>query len=67
MLIYATCSLSRVENSDVVNAFLTNHPEYSAPATVRTFGCPQDAAGLTFLPAIHDTDGYFVSRMHRLA
>jgi 16S rRNA (cytosine967-C5)-methyltransferase len=67
MLIYATCSLSRVENSDVVNTFLAGHPEFSAPAAVQTFGCPQDGAGLTILPAIHDTDGYFVSRMDRLA
>jgi 16S rRNA (cytosine967-C5)-methyltransferase len=55
LLVYATCSLSRLENEDVVTAFLATHPEFtpSAPAT-------------TLLPAQHDTDGYFVAPLRRL-
>ena len=65
ILVYATCSLSRVENHDVVNTFLAGHTEFAAVPQARTFGCPLNDAGLTILPAIHNTDGYFVSTLAR--
>lgn len=54
LLVYATCSLSRVENDDVVAAFLAAHPEFSPAAPARTI-----------LPSEHDTDGYFVAPLRR--
>jgi 16S rRNA (cytosine967-C5)-methyltransferase len=65
MLIYATCSLSRVENHAVTETFLAGHPEFAAVPPARAFGCAWDGAGLTILPARHNTDGYFVARMLR--
>lgn len=65
LLVYATCSLSRAENQEVVGAFLAGHPEFAAVPPARAFGCPLDDAGLTILPAIHDTDGYFAGHMER--
>ena len=65
LLIYATCSLSRVENQAVTCAFLAGHPEFATSPAARAFGCPWDGAGLTVLPARHNTDGYFVGHMIR--
>jgi 16S rRNA (cytosine967-C5)-methyltransferase len=65
MLIYATCSLSRVENQAVMGAFLAGHPEFAAVPPAHAFGCAWDGAGLTILPVRHNTDGYFVARMVR--
>lgn len=65
LLLYATCSLSRRENQDVVAAFCAGHPGFAAAHPVRSFGCPQDVLGLTILPAIHNTDGFFVSGLRR--
>ena len=65
LLIYATCSLSRVENQAVTCAFLAGHPEFATSPAARAFGCPWDGAGLTVLPARHNTDGYFVGQMVR--
>lgn len=64
-LIYATCSLSCVENQEVVSAFLANHPEFQAEPPARAFGCAYDHVGLSILPAVHNTDGYFVSQLTR--
>ena len=66
MLIYATCSLSRVENQDVVNSFLIDHPDFDIAPPCPAFGCPQNREGLIILPAVHNTDGYFVSMLKRL-
>ena len=66
LLVYATCSLSRRENQEVVAEFLDAHPGFSGVPPARDFGCPADAHGLTILPAIHDTDGFFVGTMRRV-
>jgi 16S rRNA (cytosine967-C5)-methyltransferase len=66
LLIYATCSLSRRENQEVIAAFHAAHSGFSAVPPVQAFGCPADTQGLTILPANHDTDGFFVSTMRRI-
>ena len=55
LLIYATCSISRVENEEVAAAFL------AAPAG-GDFALARQA---TILPATHNTDGYFVAAFRR--
>jgi 16S rRNA (cytosine967-C5)-methyltransferase len=65
LLLYATCSLSRRENQDVVAAFRADHPEFTARPSARAFGCLQDTGGLTILPAVHNTDGFFVAGLLR--
>ncbi len=64
-LIYATCSLSRMENEDVVTAFLTQHPGFSPEPFARTFGFAPHAGGFAILPARHNTDGFFVASLRR--
>jgi len=55
LLIYATCSLSRVENENVVAAFLAD------PAH-RDFTLIRQTA---ILPAEHNTDGFFTATLRR--
>lgn len=64
-LIYATCSLSRVENEDVVAAFLDDHRDFVADQAAKSFGFSVRTEGLTILPARHDTDGFFVATLRR--
>lgn len=64
-LVYATCSLSRRENQEVVNAFRGRHPDFIATPPAQSFGCPLDESGLAILPAIHNSDGFFVSGLER--
>lgn len=63
-LIYATCTLLRRENEDVVLAFMNEHPEYS----LEPLGLPVaggDQAMLTFWPHVHNTDGFFVAKLRK--
>lgn len=64
-LVYATCSLCRAENEGVVESFLASHSEFSVAPLPETFGGEQSAAGLTFWPALHNTDGFFVAALRR--
>ncbi len=66
-LIYATCSLSRLENEDVVRAFLSTHADFAIERPRKSFRASQSEFGLIFLPSQHDTDGFFVSCLRRRA
>lgn len=57
-LIYATCSLSRRENEDVVAEFLAAHAEFALDDA-------QARPQRTLFPAQYDTDGFFVAALRR--
>ncbi|WP_077755651.1 RsmB/NOP family class I SAM-dependent RNA methyltransferase [Shewanella psychrophila] len=63
-LVYATCSLSPLENEDVVNAFLAKHSKFELEITRHPF-TGIEATMHTVLPYQADTDGMFVARMKR--
>lgn len=64
-LVYATCSLSRRENEEVVATFLAERPEFRTEPFARTFGFEARGMGLTIWPSRHDTDGFFVASLRR--
>ncbi|MCX7890967.1 MAG: RsmB/NOP family class I SAM-dependent RNA methyltransferase [Burkholderiales bacterium] len=74
-LVYATCSLLREENEDVVAAFLAAHPEYAlrdAGDALREarIALPRPGGADPFLrldPEIHGTDGFFAAVLERRA
>ncbi len=65
LLVYATCSLSRQENHDVVAAFLKAHPPFKAEAPARSHGGQFDGLGTTLLPGARDMDGFYVAILRR--
>jgi 16S rRNA (cytosine967-C5)-methyltransferase len=65
VLVYATCSLSHVENHDVAAAFLASQPAFVAEKPARELGGRFDGAGTTLLPATHDSDGFYVALFRR--
>ena len=64
-LVYATCSLSRLENEEVVAAFLAAHDDFIPEPPARDFGAIRRSVGLAILPALHNTDGFFVAALRR--
>jgi 16S rRNA (cytosine967-C5)-methyltransferase len=64
-LIYATCSLSRRENEDVVAAFLGDHAQFRSQSPAQSFGFEARGNGLTIMPSRYDTDGFFVATFRR--
>lgn len=66
VLLYSTCTVLRRENEDVVRAFLSKHPEFSAeeievPAKLTL----TDRRFVTLLPNLHHTDGFFICRLRK--
>ena len=62
ILVYATCTISRRENEDQVAAFLKNHSEF----TLEEIPIPLSNEGqIQLLPHVHNTDGFYISRMRR--
>ncbi|MGM9681367.1 MAG: 16S rRNA (cytosine(967)-C(5))-methyltransferase RsmB [Eubacteriales bacterium] len=63
-LVYSTCTLRKAENEQIVELFLSEHPDFeSVPFSVGKL-CSYDGT-LTLLPQIHHTDGFFVAKIQR--
>ncbi|HET7152517.1 MAG TPA: methyltransferase domain-containing protein [Candidatus Kapabacteria bacterium] len=68
-LVYATCSVLKEENDDVVSRFLLAHPNYSvAPVKTEKNTMSDDLFDngfLRLLPHKHNTDGFFAAAFIR--
>jgi 16S rRNA (cytosine967-C5)-methyltransferase len=68
-VVYATCTVNRLENQDVVADFLRSHPDFRAVRPGSGWlpeACVQD--GFLFVtPHRHGTDGFFAAVLERLA
>ena len=68
-LVYSTCTLNPDENSEVVEKFLENHPEYSMKEIKLSDGIerkiPENKGMLTLFPEEDKTDGFFIATMIR--
>ncbi len=66
LLVYATCSIARVENEDVAAAFLTAHrDQFSAEPSALDLGFPRLAHGLAITPGRWDNDGFYLAVFRR--
>lgn len=52
-LLYSTCTINKLENMDVVDLFLEQHPEYEMIYSKQ------------FLPGIDETDGFFICKLRK--
>jgi 16S rRNA (cytosine967-C5)-methyltransferase len=69
-LVYATCTVLRAENDDVVDAFLAAHPEFERVLLKEILGAARalaigDGTSLRLLPHRHGTDGFFTAALRR--
>lgn len=71
VLVYATCTVNRAENQDVVRGFLAAHPEF-APSDLRAWlpeawrADAEDGGGMIQLvPHRHGVEGFFLARLER--
>lgn len=68
LLIYSTCTISKAENRDVVNGFLTGNTGFVAKnAAPELWGDRYDGCGIQLLPHIDGTSGFYISLMVRKA
>lgn len=69
-IVYATCSLFRRENEDVVDAFLAENPGWTLIAAKERLGAARAKAlcrgpYLAILPHVHGSDGFFAAILQR--
>lgn len=70
ILLYSTCTVSRAENSENVEWFLQQYPQFTVE-DIKDSLCPElrtaltDRGCLQLLPGIHKCDGFFIARMRR--
>jgi 16S rRNA (cytosine967-C5)-methyltransferase len=70
-LVYATCSLLKEENCDIIEAFLAAHPEFKLLNAAEILSQQNVALDtgeyLELLPQKHGTDGFFAAAMEKTA
>jgi 16S rRNA (cytosine967-C5)-methyltransferase len=74
VLVYSTCTISPAENERLVDAFLAEHPEFTAEpprsgaaSRLPVWDHPSVPRYLQTLPHRDGTDGFFVARLRREA
>ena len=66
VLVYSTCTIGRMENEDVVEAFLATHDAFTLTATGQYLPTkPRNDTMVQLYPHIDGTDGFFIARMER--
>lgn len=69
-LIYSTCTVSRAENTDNVQWFLKEYPQFVLQDISGRL-CPQlrdaltDSGCLQLLPGVHESDGFFIAVLRK--
>ncbi|GGJ86414.1 ribosomal RNA small subunit methyltransferase B [Lentibacillus kapialis] len=73
LLIYSTCTIDKVENDDVVKAFLIENPEFVTDTaffeqlpSMTQYSPGLSEIGLQLFPQTFSTDGFFLTRMKRI-
>ena len=66
ILVYATCTINPLENEDVIQAFLANHPQWQIIPPAGNFPAPSLTSLSNFLkilPTEHNSDGFFMVKL----
>lgn len=66
VLVYSTCTILRRENQAVVEAFLREHSEFRADGFTHPATGEVSAGGVTLLPHLHRTDGFYIAKLRRV-
>lgn len=65
-LVYSTCTLSRAENDDVVEAFAAVHPEFSPIVQTVPYKDAENSFKRTYFPDENGGDGFFTASFRRI-
>jgi 16S rRNA (cytosine967-C5)-methyltransferase len=65
-LIYSTCTLRRVENDEVIEKLLKNHPELEPVGFLENLGEPFGSFKASIFPKYFGSDGFFISKVKKV-
>ena len=63
VLVYSTCTLSRAENDDVIEKFLSENKAFAPDKIGGAFG---ELAKASITPKTFDSDGFFIAKLRRI-
>ncbi|MBR3848195.1 MAG: 16S rRNA (cytosine(967)-C(5))-methyltransferase RsmB [Oscillospiraceae bacterium] len=64
-LVYSTCTILSRENSDVIEAFLKENGDFCEEKVKVMVPCKEEKYGITLLPHISGTDGFYMCKLRR--
>ncbi|MBE6995625.1 MAG: 16S rRNA (cytosine(967)-C(5))-methyltransferase RsmB [Ruminococcaceae bacterium] len=65
VLVYSTCTILPEENEQVVQTFLSGHPDFALSPFSLPLPVEETDGSLTLWPQRHNTDGFYICRMTR--
>ena len=65
VLVYSTCTIDPSENDEVVEAFLTRHPEFTLEQTGDFLPVKRSDKMVQLYPQRDGTDGFFIARLRK--
>ncbi len=65
-LVYSTCTMSRAENDEVVEAFAEVHPEFSPIVQTVPYASAENSYKRTYFPDENGGDGFFTASFRRI-
>ncbi|MGO1712817.1 MAG: 16S rRNA (cytosine(967)-C(5))-methyltransferase RsmB [Senegalia sp. (in: firmicutes)] len=68
ILVYSTCTISKIENINVINEFLKDNNNYKLEKidNIKIKNSTLDEGYIELFPNIHATDGFFVAKLKRI-
>ncbi len=71
ILVYSTCTLRACENTEIIERFLREHPDFRPEPLILPQGferqVKEDDHCLTVLPGVYNTDGFFIAKLRRIS
>ena len=64
-LLYSTCTILPRENNEVIARFLKNNGEFYEEKEYMDIPCKSNDFGITLLPHISNTDGFYICKLRR--
>lgn len=65
-LVYSTCTVLKEENDDVIDRFLSEHPDYEAVEFLKELGEPFGGFKTTIMAEKFNCEGFFISKIRRV-
>lgn len=64
-LLYSTCTIDKIENEEVCQAFLLNNPDFTMETIegYEKFNKSKDKNVLQMIPTVNGTDGFYICKM----
>lgn len=68
-MVYATCSISSLENTQIIEEFLSLNPSFKIQPAINLLGmsnvCSKDGLFMELFPHIHHTEGFFAALLYK--